>query len=79
MRVRAWDAMEYRNTHHNWDDSMTARTAEGDVIRWSYECFAPESGNPDTHRISVINSANEEVLEEVVVYPVRPGDGARCR
>lgn len=79
LRVRAWDAMEYRNTHHNWDDSMTARTAEGDVIRWRYDSFDLESGNLGTHRIGVTNSAGEEVLEEVVVYPVGPGDGARHR
>ncbi len=68
-RIRAWDALDYTNTHHNWDDSLRATTPEGDIIHWRYEYYDRVTAVYDVHRVWVTDAGGETLLPETIVYP----------
>jgi hypothetical protein len=68
-RIRAWDALDYTNTHHNWDDSLQATTPDGDIIHWRYDFYDPVTAVSDVHRVWVTDAGGEILLPETLVYP----------
>ncbi len=60
--VDAWDRLEYENTHHNWNDSLEARTDDLALfynVRWN---------NGLTHTVRAVRiSDGAEVLAETEI------------
>lgn len=66
--VDAWDTIDYVNTHHNWEDSLEATTADGVVLHWklSFDIFG---GNGFTHEVWVTDTSGAELLPKTIVVP----------
>jgi hypothetical protein len=55
--IDAWDALDYTNTHHNWNDDLVAKQ-NGLTFTWTirYE------GWPLTHRLKVVRDSDGSVV-----------------
>lgn len=67
--VRAWDRIAYVNTHHNWNDTATATTADGHVLHWKI-VYDFEGGAGLVETVWAEDAAGVEVLAPTVVMPV---------
>ncbi len=67
--VDAWDQLDYTNTHHNWNDTIEATTADGHVLHWTivYD-FESQLGLVQT--VWVTDAEGTEVLAPTVVTAI---------
>lgn len=64
--VEAWDAIDYENTHHNWEDSLSATTHDGLTLHWKLS-FDIMGGSGFTHEVWVTDEGGATLLEKTVV------------
>ncbi len=55
-QVEAWDQMDYVNTHHNWNDRLTARAPDA-TFEWATE-FLPKMQNT----LRILDNNGDEIL-----------------
>jgi hypothetical protein len=65
--VTAWDALDYTNTHHNWEDSLVATADDGKVLTWR---VAFMSGIPN--EVSATAADGTVILAPTVVTGTGP-------
>lgn len=61
--IESWDRMSYVNTHHNWEDELTAEADDGTAIHWKTSFFG---GTPN---ILTITAADGTPILEATVIP----------
>ena len=64
--VEAWDAIDYENTHHNWEDSLSATTHDGLTLHWKLS-FDIMGGSGFTHEVWVTDEGGAMLLDKTVV------------
>lgn len=71
--VDAWDAIAYDNTHHNWEDGLSATTYDGLTLHWklTFDIFG---GAGFTHEVWVTDAGGEVLLEKTVVVEITEED-----
>lgn len=67
--VRAWDRIDYVNTHHNWNDTATATTDDGHVLHWKI-IYDFEGGLGLVETVWAEDADGNQVLPPTVVTPV---------
>lgn len=70
--VEAWDRLDYENTHHNWNDGLTARTDAGWTLHWRYTFHDPATEQNDVHTVWGEDAAGATVLPETVLPVMQP-------
>lgn len=67
----AWDALSYTNTHHNWQDSLSATTPDGHKIFWRYDFPVLDQREP-SHLVRAESPDGTEILPETRLLPPAP-------
>jgi len=68
-RVVTWDTIDYTNTHHNWNDALTATTHDGLTLHWKVD-FDLVGSTGLSHMVWVTDADGTILLPETIVHPI---------